>query len=405
MIKPKIISFNLQKDGMQKITSTMDGDFILVNQGQNYLVRSFIASHFSRKIFFALLEDSLLSQMDVQTTGGNFIDVQNYLNGNLININTQNALFLFFVGCELQVQSLIDLTIPHLTQFIDQTKDFKVLIDSLNAVYQAHMAPDKLVSFAANSLSNFLNIIPSISDEILDDIFGSLVLSVDQKTIADIIKSRVDLVNDPNNRLLKHVAPEFFVEGEFSNVLDNPLLNMNTLRTLFLKERMFSQTPSIQQSRREFNYVIDPFDGIIKSGIIPEIKTKSELIPGYEPQNLFTTDDSYFCVKSKDGKGSVLLKFQVGIKLSGYTMRSWKYGANGVCPKTWVLDGSNNGKDWVTIDHKTNDLSLKGNNKAVFFNVKAQESYQFFRIRQLDSFNPGNRAFALSCVEFFGVLD
>jgi hypothetical protein len=93
------------------------------------------------------------------------------------------------------------------------------------------------------------------------------------------------------------------------------------------------------------------------------------------------------------------------IKVTAYSIRS-RCDGNWTQLRFWVLEGSNDGVNWVGIDDRKNDSSLKSAGAVVTFKVEEefQKEFQKIRIRQTGKNSGNNDHIVVSGIEFFGVL-
>jgi hypothetical protein len=73
-------------------------------------------------------------------------------------------------------------------------------------------------------------------------------------------------------------------------------------------------------------------------------------------------------------------------------------------PRSWVLEGSNDGSAWATLDTRTNDTQLTGLNKWVTYTCTATGNYEFLRIRQTAANSAALNYLAVGEIEFYGDL-
>ena len=116
--------------------------------------------------------------------------------------------------------------------------------------------------------------------------------------------------------------------------------------------------------------------------------------------------DSFF--KSKNEENSWLCidfkKFRVIPK--NYTIQSPNFSESGGFLKSWVIEASNDEKNWKIIDEQNNCYLMRGGNYIHNFEImnKNNEEFRFIRLRQTGpSFN-GNSIINLKSIEFFGGL-
>lgn len=98
------------------------------------------------------------------------------------------------------------------------------------------------------------------------------------------------------------------------------------------------------------------------------------------------------------------------VKLSSYSIKNNK-SSNLAYLKNWVVEVSNNGVEWVVIDRRMDDRTLKGPFLVANFKINGQESdnsfYRFIRLRQTGNswcdYNKHNHISAMF-IEFYGKI-
>jgi hypothetical protein len=111
--------------------------------------------------------------------------------------------------------------------------------------------------------------------------------------------------------------------------------------------------------------------------------------------------DSYF--RSNDEAGQwVCCEFRDSlIRPTHYTIRSSKNNY----PKSWVFEGSMNGKDWTELDRRKNDSHLKEDLAVHSFEVKSPFECRFLRLTQTGKNHSDSHVLAFSSLEIFGGLE
>ena len=73
-------------------------------------------------------------------------------------------------------------------------------------------------------------------------------------------------------------------------------------------------------------------------------------------------------------------------------------------PKSWVVEGSLDGKNWEIIDEEKDRTELCGIGKLKTFEVGHKGKYSYFKFTQTEPNNFNRHCFDLGKVEFFGAL-
>ena len=452
-MKPVTISFvSLSK--LNEIADGMTADLNLIHNNQTYPVNSFVASRFSRKIYYSLLEDVCQTEIVVNTPGTNFEEIQQYLMAKEIQITPQNVFVLFNYACELQMQSLIDKLIPVLISQISLQSESNVsyFVDLIQFAFGFNVNYSLLIGPVAQNFSLFVKFLNKLPDPVIDSILSSIELSASDEDIFNFLTHRVDFNKNPNNRLLKHIPVQYFNESHpFSKILDNPLLNMNTLRTVLLKLKFVTEMPKIEDEDATVSgedtqnsenipkrsnkledkniYVgLSLTTGLISRGIRkPIVFSYPPAITGYEIDNMFDETDSFFCTKlysqSVDYSNSIsspkyrqmisnlpkgypyiVFDFEDPTCVNGIVIQSFNMASNGVAPTSWTFEGSHDGFEWTLLTSVQNNTSLVGPAKCNYFSITNTNYYVYYKFTQQSTSNPGNSALAIRYLDFFGSI-
>ena len=92
------------------------------------------------------------------------------------------------------------------------------------------------------------------------------------------------------------------------------------------------------------------------------------------------------------------------VHLTNYTLRTHKYGSGTCHLKSWILEGSNNGKDWEEIDKISYPVLNVQNRYQTLNSTRNKDKFQYIRLRQIGMNFRGDNIFALASVEFFGTI-
>ena len=115
----------------------------------------------------------------------------------------------------------------------------------------------------------------------------------------------------------------------------------------------------------------------------------------YYSQN---SENSYLCYDFKERR----------VIPTSYSLRSNGWGGRGhYHPKTWVFEGSNDGKAWTELDHRDNNEDL--NDKFAIHNFEitsnSHDTFRFIRLRQTGMNHNGSQELIINSMEIFGFLD
>jgi hypothetical protein len=121
-------------------------------------------------------------------------------------------------------------------------------------------------------------------------------------------------------------------------------------------------------------------------------------IADFENRSVFATKNwvnSWICYDFKD----------MWIKLTHYSIRS-RCDSDSHHLRFWILEGSNDGSDWIEIDERKNDTSLNGRGAISTFSVskESEREFRMIRLRQTGKNSNDFDYLEVSGMEFFGVI-
>jgi hypothetical protein len=88
-----------------------------------------------------------------------------------------------------------------------------------------------------------------------------------------------------------------------------------------------------------------------------------------------------------------------------YSIRSrWNGNPGNHNLKSWCVETSVNGEEWVEIDHKENNIDLNGGNRIVLFEVNRREVCRLIRLVNLGKNWGNSEILVISAWEIFGTL-
>jgi hypothetical protein len=102
--------------------------------------------------------------------------------------------------------------------------------------------------------------------------------------------------------------------------------------------------------------------------------------------------ESWICVE--------FLKHQ--IELSAYSIQTFSGRTGTTHMKSWRIEASNEGVDWVNLDQVQDDASLNHPNAIMSRKTKLMGCFRMFRIYQMSSNWFGTNCLTLKRIEFFG---
>ena len=128
----------------------------------------------------------------------------------------------------------------------------------------------------------------------------------------------------------------------------------------------------------------------------------------YQPANSLdrNRNDTCFCSKNEPNSWLCLCFKSNSVNLTGYSLTSYACGEGYDHPKSWVLEGSQDGRGWEIIDCQENSDALNGKSVTRYFPIRStgRTSFRFVRIRQTAKNHLGNDYLTFSHFEVFGTI-
>jgi hypothetical protein len=112
--------------------------------------------------------------------------------------------------------------------------------------------------------------------------------------------------------------------------------------------------------------------------------------PGFVSRNL---QNSWVCIDFQNR----------AVSLTQYVLRT-PTRDDGSLLRSWVLEGSNDGEEWIELDRHQNDVSLNGSESMALFQVRQELEVRRIRLRQTEPNARNQFELALKSIEFFGTL-
>jgi hypothetical protein len=134
--------------------------------------------------------------------------------------------------------------------------------------------------------------------------------------------------------------------------------------------------------------------------------------PDYAPLNVADLEarDSHFWSKNQPNEFITYDFKEMTVLAKQYAIRSTSEGAKGHHHlKSWVVEVSEDGEEWVEVDRRVDDQNLNGRAAVAVFVIAVPVVGRFIRLRQIDVNHCDNpmgavNSLVLSAWEIFGDL-
>ena len=219
---------------------------------------------------------------------------------------------------------------------------------------------------------------------------------------------------DSFKKFIDQIQVEDLSSDVWSQICNRFLSKSDKITEIEIKSRYFYDVKEFKHNKEK------EFDGIMKfltnetggnihdNGTI-EI-TSNSIRSNCHPKNLVDFKKSNNYDSLDDGNATIVFDFKEKlIQLQSYSIKTNDNGPNGCHLKNWVIEVSNDGKNWIEIDTHLKDPSLNGPNIISNFVVEKPKDdfYRFIQLRQTGNswyqFCNHNR-FWFFFIEFYGKL-
>ena len=398
--------------------------FIIPPLNKKYYVHSFLIEKISTKIKCLKLCDKNLQKYKLQTNDPkdyfqNFIDE---LYGQKNHFFSPNE-FIYKFAIELECNELI---FKYNEYFIDLYRK--------NVQYTSSIIPLQIISLRMNYYLSKPQILNNISLEKLDIIFFYIdYLQISTLDLFNwILEMCKNFPNIPYYILFSHIKFENlslteiqnFFQLNLNNIISGSLwfnliskLKTNSMPSKYISIKLETKILSFPYQNQPFNGIFKYFISNFSQNNLP-IKLSSGGNKQHQLFNLFIyNDNNKWWENSSPNKGIfyendqyILIIFtDHSIQLTNYTFRHSLNGKNKGQPKSWIIYGSNDHKEWSILDEVNNALELNVSNGFSTYNcTKNLNSFSIIKIVQKDNFKISSLKyqfkFTLEAIEFFGNL-
>ena len=321
--------------------------------------------------------------------------------------STQDALYLYEMAARLGCTRLA----AHVAEFFTNRHFLSAGLDYLKMIYELGGNCAPFVEFWAEQMRTAKpGIFAKLPIPLLDMIFKNAQKVVSPERILEVLQAVFDWRKEPNHRLAKYLPLRVMSEQDRHEFLHHPMLNLNRLKGLLLSARTYVAVP-VKKSEAgiEVKYDQDnPFAGFLAMKKFYTLDASSVATGpnSYDPEVMLSEQgDDYFCTNADLDPYLIISMTDARFTMTGYSLQTWRMGANGVVPVDWEVWGSKDGESWDLLDRRENQRQLIGNSVTAYFDVEMSPAVRDLvgiKFIQKKNANPGNTRLALAHFEVFG---
>lgn len=406
-------AFILTTRGFKNITGEMANDiFTFIVNGESFICPRFFAEFISPIISKSLLADCTLDSFSIDIPfKGSFSDFLALSKGEPLEINDSNYHFIKYISKSLQNEELMDFfdkDNPELSvdNVIDRMKSKKIenrsYENEINFISSHFYEIDEvsLLVFGYDDISLILSnkgIRPQSEDSLFDFIYS---LFERDKSFFGLFEY-VEFIYLSNEKI-----------HQFNRIFDDNKIKMNKNVWRAISKRLLENPKAIKIRYNEK----EPLNGVFH---FLTLKNKKEIaknqiinvIPSScsvrDPKAIIDSNQPEVFQTENRANQWIAFEFnEMKMKVTSYTLQSYYNGKpNFANPKNWILEGSDNGRDWIEMDRHEECPDL--NNKNVIKNYKIKgdfKEFKYIRVKQIGKNWANMDQLTLSKVELFGEL-
>ena len=320
-------------------------------------------------------------------------------------IQMTELLTMNFNDTDSQLKSKISSNIKQLISFIAKNFDFinKNKIKELDIeIIEEIISNESLQLQEEDSLLKFLITLYE-EDNKYSPLFENVIFQNVQKETFELFISSFSL-SDINNSIWESIRQRFLSpESKQKQQCENLRYLTQFQNINFQYQKGSNELDGI------INYLISTNEKKLENEMI-KITSNSVLDPlKYHPRNLIEYEKNNGYASKDDGNAFVCFDFKdKEIQLTSYSIQSSNSEANYHHLKNWSIEVSNDGNNWIEIDHHEDCPKLNGQKIIANFEVQQVNEYnRFVRIRQTGNswaFWGNHNSLFFYSIEFFGNL-
>ena len=420
-VKTQIGMKNLQRIQFDKF----EEDFSFIVNGKIYKTNSFVASILSPKVWRMFKENMKISYYQINTDcEGDFNQIIEYGKMKIVDISQKERKYFKNVMIEL----------GNSDEFLRFSKKFEENISYENALerlkIKKKMNSDfkEEIDFISSNFHAFYSKYPeaifSLDVDVIEQIISSGRLKIqNEKELFDIIfelytksKEYSTLFSYVIFMNLSSQSIQKFIQNFDINDINNSI--WEKIRERFQQDISKESGIAYQQSHKEllinryidiryesiFQYLSEQCHGNVYTKKIVDITSSSDPYESRNIENIVQSSNSYYATSERYNSWIQFDFKERKVLIDHYTLQT--FDGNGNCEhlRSWVLEVSNDGKNYTVIDRCENSDCLRGSYKQARFCALCLSPQRFIRLRQIGVNWRGTCRLCLKQIDFSGMI-
>jgi len=264
----------------------------------------------------------------------------------------------------------------------------------------------------------------SLEKSVLEKIFTSSCLNVESESWLFSLIERIIIKNGSNySSLLSCIMSEYLSPNEMSRFVELVSFDkMNNQLWRSLCKRLVLNVGKIEKKvrcieRQVLDFVFksqEPLTGVFRymydaekenphtRGIIEVTSSTTEY---NEPHQVLNNQWKDFWYSKDEPNQWLCIDFkEKKLNINYYSIKTHGSGPGFSHIKSWIIEGSVSGHEWVIIDSKQNNFDLNRRNAIVSYSIINEGQFRYIRIKQTGKNHSGSNYLCLAGLELFGKL-
>lgn len=421
-------NFCLSGTGLKQLaTAPFQHDFTFYVGSVRYKLSLPQAIFLSPKIARSILSDAMFSYLviDYNDKFGYFNDIISLAQGIPIQANSEKADFFLSVGIQLENDELIQLSQSLHSEYLTVYN----VIDRLFEKEKNQLPIEEEINFIAKHLSEIqFDFIKSIPLDLLCEIFINPNLKIpNEDWFFSYIEDLINLFGSEYYILFEALDFRYLssanIEKIFSKIeiekISGPLwYAISTRLSLDVNLSQQNLREIGAQLSEDYSDTSSPFNGVFahmtqKSGGNPHdkglvkvsasstgntgIDTPSKILNFGREHHWYTKNEPNQWIRFDFG--------QKTISPTAYTLKTFNNHPGGSHLRSWVIEGSNDSKNWIIIDQQNSTNYLNGSQFWKLFKIpKKVSKFRYIQLRQTGKTHHQNDYLFIENLELFGSL-
>ena len=388
--------------------NTLDNDFFFVVNHKIYPTNKIIADILSPKITLLHQTDKLLSTYEFQTQKqGDFSKLIEYVTNQKISLSDDEVNYFLEVfqtlGNSLEFENIC----PEINEKIRLDNVFSKLKTKASLSLDCKNEIDFIAAHFEELYNKHHNDLIGLDESLIECIFKNSKFQIPDENF--LFKVILELSEKSKNNLFLFENVSFSnisidLLNDFIQKFDIDYLTINLWKQIgqCLQKKESDEIQILSKKIDIFEYLSKQCGGIshLKKHVII---TSSSNNPN--PENIFDKDVTKYYI-TKDEKNS-WIQFDFLTKkvlISTYSLQTQDCGEGNVHLKSWILEGSDDGSTFETIDQEDNCNKLNGPLCEASFGTNQKNPYRYIRLTQTGKNWYNDDRLLIQRIRFYGLL-